>query len=108
MFLTLQFRWRDSTGVLHRIDSTKDLAKAVQSSMSAPHSSHARIFLTTAALASVSVSGAANAIADQVKAGADASKTVHEVIDLSTAEKTLQMIRSKSSCVKTRSLSVQE
>jgi hypothetical protein len=139
MFLMLPFGWQDSTGVLHKIDSTKDLAKAVQSSMTAPHSSHSfykkelvlyiptsglfcsrtstpdckdlsKIFTKApapltktiaAALASVSVSGAANAIADRVKAGADASKTVHEVIDLSTAETILQAIRSKSSCVET-------
>jgi hypothetical protein len=128
MFLTLPFRWKDYTGMWHRIDSTKDLAKAVQSSMTAPHSSHSfyekelvlyiptsglfcsrtitpdckdlsKIFTkapapltktTAAVLASVLVSGAANAIADQVKAGADASNTVHEVIDLSTAPPEVQ------------------
>jgi hypothetical protein len=128
MFIALPFRWKDYTGLWHRIDSTKDLAKAVQSSMTAPHSSHSfyekelvlsiptsglfcsrtstpdckdlsKIFTkapapltktTAAVLASVSVSGAANAIADRVKAGADASKTVHEVIDLSTAPPEVQ------------------
>jgi hypothetical protein len=102
MFLTLPFRWKDFTGLWHRIDSTKDLAKAVQSSMTTPHASHSfyekelvlyiptsglfcsrtstpdckdlsKIFskapapltkTTAAVLASVSVTGAANAIAD--------------------------------------------
>jgi hypothetical protein len=105
------------------LETTKDLAKAVQASMTSPHSSHsfyekelvlciptsglfcsrettpdckdlakivtkAPTALTKAkvdAITAFSVSGAADAIADRVKSGADASKTVHEVIDLSTA-----------------------
>jgi hypothetical protein len=128
LFLELPFRWKDLTGHFHEINSTKDLAKAIQSSMTTPHASHSfykkelvlyiptsglfcsrivtpdckdlsKIFdkaptpltkTTAAALASVLVSGAANAIADRVKAGADASKTVHEVIDLSTPPSEVQ------------------
>jgi hypothetical protein len=36
-------------------------------------------------ITAISVGGAADGIANRVKAGANASKTVHEVIDLSTA-----------------------
>jgi hypothetical protein len=42
------------------------------------------------AITAISVSGAADAIADQVRAGANASKTVHEVIDQSTAPPEVQ------------------
>jgi hypothetical protein len=40
MFLALPLRWKDSMGQLHGIDSTKDLAKAIQASMTTPHVSH--------------------------------------------------------------------
>jgi hypothetical protein len=42
------------------------------------------------AITIVSVSGAVDAIANRVKAGADASKIVHKVIDLSTAPPEVQ------------------
>ena len=40
MILDLPLRWKDTTGTFRGIDSTKDLAKAIQSSMTAPHPSH--------------------------------------------------------------------
>jgi hypothetical protein len=127
-FLELPFKWKDSTGFNHGILSAKDLAKAIQASITDPHSSHffyrkkLVLYIPTSGLfcsreatsdckdlskiltkappaltkakaddiTAVSVSGAADAIANPVEAGTDASKTVHKVIDLSTAPPEVQ------------------
>jgi hypothetical protein len=110
-FLELPFTWKDYTGLYHTILSSKDLAKLIQTSITAPHSSHSFykkelvLYIPTSglfcsrestpdckdlskiltksppaltkakvdAITAVSVSGAADAIANRVKAGADAS-----------------------------------
>jgi hypothetical protein len=40
LILELPFRWNDLTGHFHGINSTKDLAKAIQYSITTPYASH--------------------------------------------------------------------
>jgi hypothetical protein len=76
-----------TSGLFYSRESTsdcKDLSKIL--TKAPPALTKAKVDAITA----VPVSGAADAIANLVKAGANASKTVHEVIDLSTAPPEVQ------------------
>jgi hypothetical protein len=77
-----------TSGLFYSREATpdcKDLSKIL--TKAPPALTKAKVDAITAV---VSVSGAADAIANRVKAGADASKTVHTVIDLSTAPPEVQ------------------